>query len=123
MKKSNVLFAASALILAPTLAFAGEKHHGNTVQFNGPVEVTSVQSLLDESTWFGDKDVVVEGHLLRQVRKDTFVFSDGNTEIQVELDDDIILKQPLDPQTKVRLYGEFENGRTPEIEVDHIQLL
>ncbi|EOH0515218.1 NirD/YgiW/YdeI family stress tolerance protein [Vibrio fluvialis] len=124
MKTSTAFIAVSTLILAPTLAFAGEKHHErNQIQFNGPVEVSSVQSLLDGSTLFGDKDVVVEGHLLRQVRKDTFVFSDGKTEIQVELDDDIQLNAPLDPQTKVRLYGEFENGRTPEIEVDHIQLL
>lgn len=126
MKKAAIFLATSTLILSPVMAFAGNQHHSDSnIQFNGPseVKVTSVDSLLNDTGLFGDRDVVVEGHILRQVRKDTFIFSDGKTEIQVELDDDIHLSTPLDPQTKVRLYGEFENDRTPEIEVDHIQLI
>lgn len=124
MKTPTALIAAATLILAPALAFAGDRHHEhNSIQFNGPVELSSVQSLLDTSRPSDEREVIVEGHLLRQISKDTFVFSDGKTEIQVELDDDIPLNAPLDPQTKIRLYGEFDHGRTPQIDVDHIQLL
>lgn len=130
--KRTIIALTSALILAPTLVIAADTQHikfiGDNqtqagVQFQGPVEVGKVQALLDSSNPFMEKKVVVEGNLVRQLRKDTFMFSDGSNEIQVELDDDIHLNATLTPETKVRLFGEFENGRTPEIEVDHIELL
>ncbi|EHD2282074.1 YgiW/YdeI family stress tolerance OB fold protein [Vibrio cholerae] len=131
--KRTIIALTSALILAPTLViaadnaqhikFIGDNQTQAGVQFQGPVEVVKVQSLLDSSNPFMEKKVVVEGNLVRQLRKDTFIFSDGSNEIQVELDDDIHLNATLTPETKVRLFGEFENGRTPEIEVDHIELL
>lgn len=130
--KRTIIALTSALILAPTLVIAADTQHikfiGDNqtqagVQFQGPVEVVKVQALLDSSNPFMEKKVVVEGNLVRQLRKDTFMFSDGSNEIQVELDDDIHLNATLTPETKVRLFGEFENDRTPEIEVDHIELL
>jgi len=68
-------------------------------------------------------DVVVEGNLLRQVRADKFVFSDGSGEVMVELDDDIQLNTPIDHTTKVRLFGEFEGGNKPEIEVEQLVVM
>ncbi|ENM5733133.1 YgiW/YdeI family stress tolerance OB fold protein [Vibrio mimicus] len=131
--KRTIIALTSALILAPAVTmaadnsqhikFVGDNQAQTGVQFQGPVEVVKVQSLLDSSNPFMEKKVVVEGNLVRQLRKDTYMFSDGSNEIQVELDDDIRLNATLTPETKVRLFGEFENGRTPEIEVDHIELL
>lgn len=72
---------------------------------------------------FTEQHVVVEGHLVRQLSNDKFMFTDGNTEVQIELDDDIRLAAPIDATTRVRLFGEFEGGNTPEIEVDRIQVL
>lgn len=121
--KALILATAATLVMAPTMALAKDDHQHNSIQYNGPVDVVTVESLLQDTGHFVEKDVVVEGHLLRQIRHDEFVFSDGKAEIQVELDDDIHLTQPLDASTKVRLYGEYEGGNTPEIEVDHIQIL
>ncbi len=121
--KSMILATAATLILAPALAMAHDDHNRTSIQYNGPVDVVTVDSLLQDTGRFVEKDVVVEGNLLRQIRRDTFVFSDGKGEIQVELDDDLNLAQPLDASTKVRLFGEYEGGNTPEIEVDHIQIL
>lgn len=128
--KRSIIALTTALILTPAISmaesnitFVGNDQAQSGVHFQGPVEVVKVQSLLDSSNPFMEKKVVVEGNLIRQVRKDTFMFSDGSSEIQVELDDDIRLNSTLTPKTKVRLFGEFENGRTPEIEVDHIELL
>ncbi|OLQ84868.1 hypothetical protein BIY21_04910 [Vibrio ponticus] len=122
MKKFIV---AAALILAPTIALAGGDHHEtrNAVQYKGPVELTNLSGLLADSTMFTEQKVVVEGKLVRQINHEKFVFSDGKAEVQVELDDDIVLTQPLDATTQVRLFGEFEGGSTPEIEVDRIQVL
>lgn len=123
--KKIILATAATLILAPTLAMAKDGHHdkNNRIDYTGPVEVTSVDTLLTDTSMFTEKNVVVEGSLLRQVKGDTFIFSDGKGEIQVELDDDIIMSQPINETTKVRLFGEYEGGNTPEIEVDRIQIL
>lgn len=123
--KKMILATAATLILAPTFAMANDGHHkqSSRVSYTGPVEITSVDTLLADTSVFTERNVVVEGTLLRQVKGDTFIFSDGKAEIQVELDDDIIMTQPINETTKVRLFGEYEGGRTPEIEVDHIQIL
>ncbi|MGF1756035.1 NirD/YgiW/YdeI family stress tolerance protein [Vibrio makurazakiensis] len=125
MKKS-IIAIASTLILAPTIALAGgDKHEGKEqlVQYTGPVESVSVASLLADTSMFTEKDAVVDGKIVKQLNKDTFIFSDGNSEIQIELDDDIKLDQALTADTAIRIFGEYEGGKTPEIEVDHIQLL
>ncbi|MCG9750234.1 NirD/YgiW/YdeI family stress tolerance protein [Vibrio brasiliensis] len=123
--KKMILATAATLILAPTFTMAKDGHHdkNNRISYTGPVEVTTVDSLLADTGMFTEKNVVVEGVLLRQVKGDTFIFSDGKGEIQVELDDDIVMAQPVDETTKLRLFGEYEGGNTPEIEVDHIQIL
>ncbi|GAA5646897.1 MULTISPECIES: YgiW/YdeI family stress tolerance OB fold protein [Vibrio] len=119
--KKTIIALTAALTLSPALALANSTQTG--IQYNGPVEVSSVKQLLADANMFTEKDVVVEGHLLRQVRKDTFIFSDGDGEVQIEFDDDIHFNTPLNAETKVRLYGEFEGGQTPEIEVEQVQLL
>lgn len=123
--KKVILATAATIILAPTLAMAkdGDKYHQSTIQYTGPVEVVTVDSLLQDTSMFTEKNVVVEGVLVRQLKGDTFIFSDGKGEIQIELDDDIHMTQPIDHTTKVRLFGEYEGGNTPEIEVDRIQVL
>ncbi len=123
MKTLNYAIA-TALIIAPTLALANDDHHqkGN-FQYTGPIETTSVTELLKDTSMFTEKEVVIDGRIVRQINKDTFVFTDGEAEIQVELDDDINLTEPLTAESKIRLFGEYEGGNTPEIEVDHISLL
>lgn len=123
--KKTIIALASTLILAPSLVLAGNGHDNNrqaSIQYNGPVETTSVSELLQDTSMFTEMDVVIDGTIIRQLKNDKFVFSDGNAEIQIELDD-IRLTTPLDANTKVRIFGEYEGGNTPEIEVDHIQIM
>ncbi len=122
--KKIVTAIAATMILAPSLVLAkGDHKFDATIQYTGPVELTAVNTLLEDTSMFTEQNVVVEGHLLKQVNRDTFIFSDGNAEIQVELDDDINMATPIDATTKVRLYGEYEGGKVPEIEVEHLQVL
>ena len=123
--KKTILAIAAAVILIPSIALADGGHHQTSdgVQFNGPVELSNMTKLVAESNMFTEQHVVVEGHLVRQLSSDKFMFTDGNTEVQIELDDDIRLAAPIDATTRVRLFGEFEGGNTPEIEVDRIQVL
>ncbi|MDA0148364.1 YgiW/YdeI family stress tolerance OB fold protein [Vibrio sp. LaRot3] len=121
MKK---LMLATALTLAPTIAMAnGHSNQQQSIQYQGPVDITSVATLLQDTGMFTKKDVVVEGFLVKQINQEAYVFSDGNAEIRVELDDDIRLNQAINATTRLRLYGEYEGGSTPEIDVDNLQVL
>jgi len=123
MKKA-VLAIAASVILAPTIALAGgDKDHNSGISYTGPVESTTIATLLENTSMFSEQEAIVDGKIVRQVRNDKFIFSDGQSEIQIELDDDINLSQPLTAETQVRIFGEYEGGKTPEIEVDHIQIL
>ncbi|MGF1686796.1 NirD/YgiW/YdeI family stress tolerance protein [Photobacterium japonica] len=139
--KKLVIAIATAAVLIPTASFAGERHNDNDngrtgIQYTGPVETVTVAQLLEDTSMFTEKQAIVEGHLVKQLNHDTFIFSDGTKEIQVELDDDIqwptasvtpaatgTAAANIDATTKVRLFGEYEGGNTPEIEVDRIQVL
>ncbi|MGF1760991.1 NirD/YgiW/YdeI family stress tolerance protein [Photobacterium sagamiensis] len=126
--KTTIIAIASAIILVPTFAFAGDHHSDNgnkgaVISYSGPVDTVTVAELLESNSMFTERDAVVEGRLIKQINADTFIFSDGTKEIQVELDDDIQLPQTIDASTKVRLFGEYEGGTTPEIEVDRLQVL
>ncbi|AYV24605.1 MULTISPECIES: YgiW/YdeI family stress tolerance OB fold protein [Vibrio] len=124
--KKTVLTLAAALILTPTLVLAKDGGHHDSkspsVVYTGPVETISVTELLTDTSMFTEKNVIVDGYLVRQVRDDKFIFSDGDAEIQVDMDD-ARLTTPINNETKVRIFGEYEGGNTPEIEVDHIQIM
>ncbi|MGL1011926.1 YgiW/YdeI family stress tolerance OB fold protein [Vibrio vulnificus] len=119
----TLIIAIAALTTTPAIALANNSSTAQGISFDGPVNVSVVSELLKDSTMFTEKDVVVEGTLVRQLNKDTYIFTDGSAEIQVELDDDIRFTQTINSNTRLRLFGEFEGGNTPEIEVDSLTLL
>lgn len=90
------------------------------IQYNGPVDLTPLASL-KEIRW-GDKDVIVEGRLIRQLANGDFILSDGKDEIVVELDDDLKLSDAIDQNTKVRIFGEYE-GWDKKLEAEYIQMV
>lgn len=119
----TLIIAIAALTTTPAIALANNSSTVQGISFDGPVNVSVVSELLKDSNMFTEKDVVVEGTLVRQLNKDTYIFTDGSAEIQIELDDDIRFMQTINSNTRLRLFGEFEGGNTPEIEVDSLTLL
>ncbi|EGQ7759627.1 NirD/YgiW/YdeI family stress tolerance protein [Vibrio vulnificus] len=119
----TLIIAIAALTTTPAIALANNSSTAQGISFDGPVNVSVVSELLKDSNMFTEKDVVVEGTLVRQLNKDTYIFTDGSAEIQVELDDDTRFTQTINSNTRLRLFGEFEGGNTPEIEVDSLTLL
>ncbi|ELP6755707.1 YgiW/YdeI family stress tolerance OB fold protein [Vibrio vulnificus] len=119
----TLIIAIAALTTTPAIALANNSSTVQGISFDGPVNVSVVSELLKDSNMFTEKDVVVEGTLVRQLNKDTYIFTDGSAEIQVELDDDIRFTQTINSNTRLRLFGEFEGGNTPEIEVDSLTQL
>lgn len=123
--KKTIIAITAALILSPTIALADNGDHNKHAQFNytGPVTTTTVAELLKDTGMFTEQDATVDGHIIRHIHKDKYVFSDGTTEIQIELDDDIYLPTAINETTKIRIFGEYEGGNTPEIEVERLQTL
>ncbi|EJL6395496.1 NirD/YgiW/YdeI family stress tolerance protein [Vibrio navarrensis] len=114
---------AAVMTLVSSIAVAKDYQHNTGIQFNGPVEISKVADLLQETSMFSEKHVVVEGKLVKQLNNDTFLFSDGSAEVQVEFDDDVHLTTPINETTQLRLFGEYEGGKIPKIEVDQIVIL
>lgn len=125
MKKTALTLAAAALLL-PSLAMAKDcnKGHGPAFNYTGPVaNLTTVAEGLEKVGSFNDIDVVLEGKLIKQINKKTFLFEDETGTINVELERRIRLPKDIDENTKVRIYGELEGGSNPEVEADFIKLI
>ena len=52
--------------------------------------------------------VVLQGHLLKRLKGDTYEFRDASGSLQVEIDDDAWPLQAIDATTRVRLSGEVD---------------
>lgn len=125
--KKTVLTIAAAAILLPSLAMAkgcDKDHRQQGFNYTGPVaNLTTVAQGLENTGSFGDTDVVLEGKLIKQINKKTFVFEDATGTINVEFERRVRLPKAIDENTKVRIYGELEGGSDPEVEVDFIKLI
>ena len=119
----TILALVTATILLPTLAMAKD-HNSQPINYTGPaISVTSVAENIASVGHFSEKKVVLEGRLIHQISVDKFMFADDSGQVIAELDDDITLPTAINETSKVRIFGEFEGGSTPEVEVDYIKLL
>ncbi|MDO5290432.1 MAG: NirD/YgiW/YdeI family stress tolerance protein [Pseudomonadota bacterium] len=117
MKPTAALLALSAALLAAAPALA---------QYTGPTAqavATSVQAILDKPV--DDQRVSLRGKVLRQVKGDKYIFSDGKAEIRVEIDQHLLPATPFNADTLVEITGEVEKDfmESPEIDVDTLRLL
>lgn len=123
MRKTIIALAVSVILL-PSLALAdgykgenGQPHH---LQFNGPVDLTPLVTL--QNMTIGEQNAIIEGKIVRQLANGKFLLSDGQSEMVIDLDDDIYLGQSINEQTRLRLFGEYEAWKK-EFEVDRVQVL
>src|SRR5690554_8018159 len=72
-----------------------------------------------------DEDVTIQGHLLRKLGDEKYMFSDGSGEIVAEIDDDDFPREPVDEASKVELVGEVDTSRRrpPELDVDNVRIV
>lgn len=94
-------------------------------QYSGPSEIeqVTVAEILDNPV--DDQDVQIQGHLLRQIARKKFIFSDGTGEIVAEIKQKRFAGQSVDDKTKVELIGEVDTSskRPPEIEVESLRVI
>ncbi len=69
--------------------------------------------------------VELEGFIVKQVGKEKFIFTDGQSEIRVEIDQKYMPADRFDERTRLRIRGEVEKDflESPEIDVDSVVLL
>lgn len=65
-----------------------------------------------------DMKVSLEGRLLSKTGHETYVFSDGTGEINVEIDDDDFPNEPVTADTIVILQGEVDTHLLKDADID-----
>lgn len=92
-------------------------------QFVG--DTTSVQTVealkkMKDNSWF-----TLQGHIVKQIREEVYLFRDQNGEVEVEIDSDEWKGRKVDPGTKVRISGEVEKDwlSSMEVEVKRIEII
>jgi uncharacterized protein (TIGR00156 family) len=97
-----------------------------TAQYSGPSN-TPVYKTIAEVLKHGSDEtpVQLEGHLVKKVGKEKYLFSDGSSEIRVEIDDKHFPATAVNEKTRVQIRGEFEKDflQSPEIDVDQLAVL
>lgn len=114
MKKLAVL-----LFLGVTLG-SSQNAAGQFVSDSTSVHTAAAVKTMKDNSWF-----TLEGHIVRQVREEKYVFRDHSGELEVEIDNDKWKGRKVDPNTRVRISGKVEKEwlRSMEVEVKRIELI
>ncbi len=95
--------------------------------YTGPQDVPQIFTTVVEAREFpiDDHGVKFEGHIVKRVGHDKYLFRDKTGAIRLEIDADVIPAQDFDDTTAVRITGEIDSKTldTPQIDVDHIEIL
>lgn len=83
---------------------------------NQQAPVTTVKMIKDSGK--DDQLVTIEGKLIKQVKKDDYIFQDATGQIIVDIDAKVFAGQKVTPDTVVRLDGEIDKDIMKEPEVD-----
>ncbi len=71
-----------------------------------------------------DTDVILEGHIVKKIRSEHFMFRDATGEIEVEIDDDDLKGVELTPAAKIRIVGEVDRDHNSvTIDAEHVELV
>ena len=112
MKKTAL---ALALMAAAAASFA---------QYAGPGSTPAPASVLAHPV--DDQHVTLRGKIVRQLRGDKYIFSDGTGEIRVDIDGHLFPQgQPIAASTTVEIVGEVDADvmETTEIDVDALRIV
>ena len=110
---------AGLLLLGLLLGFSQEAASQFVSDSSSVHTVAAVKEMKDNS-WF-----TLEGHIVKQVRKERYIFRDQSGEVEVEIDDEKWKGRKVDPGTKIRISGEVEKDflSSMDIEVKRIELV
>ncbi|WP_419533804.1 NirD/YgiW/YdeI family stress tolerance protein [Endozoicomonas sp.] len=102
----------SAALLSSTVFVAEGAYTGP----GSDVGNTTVSAILKKPQ--DDMRVVLKGNLVRKIKHETYMFSDGTGEIMADIDDKDFPSQPVNAKTKVEIMGEVDVDRRSGVEID-----
>lgn len=115
----------SSLSMIALILSVGMASHAQA-QYAGPGAlpvVTSLSEVLERPV--DDQRVRLQGHLVKQLSSDKYLFSDGRQEMRVEIDHEDLPTTPIDQNVTLLIEGEVEKDfmTSPEIDVDRLSIL
>lgn len=112
-KFAGLLFLGIALGLSQNAA-------SQFVSDSTSVQTVAAVKQMKDNSWF-----TLEGNIVKQIRKERYLFRDQSGEIEVEIDDEKWKGRKVDPSTKVRISGKVEKDwlSSMEVEVKRIELV
>lgn len=109
------------IALFATCIFANTSY----AQFQGPSAADkpaiTVKQALDMRD---DSKVVLKGHILNSLGDEKYTFSDGTTEVIIEIDDEDWAGRKITPENTVEIFGEVdkEGFKPTKIDVDSFNI-
>lgn len=116
------LFARTAFTAVALIGLVGLA----SAQYIGPGTTrppSSLTALLQNPT--EGLGVQLRGRLLRRLNQTKYMFTDGKSEIRVQITDELFPKQVIDERTEIEIVGRVEKEylESPEIDVSSILIL
>jgi uncharacterized protein (TIGR00156 family) len=115
-----------AFVLSAALSVSALCIPAASAQYVGPSTSPAYRSVADVlKNPVDDAPVALEGYIIKKVGKKKYLFSDGVSEIRVEIEHRQFPPTPIDEKTRVQLRGEIEKDflQSPEIDVDYLVIV
>jgi uncharacterized protein (TIGR00156 family) len=91
--------------------------------YNGPKVEDVVVNVQKAKSLSDDAHVALVGYLVKEIKKEHYLFKDNSGEIEVEIDNRVFGTLNVNQNTKVKLVGEVDKDLTKtKIDVDYIQI-
>ena len=88
--------------------------------FKEAPSASGIQSVSEIRNAKDDEEVVLEGHILKQLSAELYLFSDASGTVKVEIDPEVFGDQDVYPEDKVRIWGEVDieiSGKYVDVEL------
>ena len=95
--------------------------------YTGPQDMPRVLTTSRQVLEFpiDDHAVELEGHIVKQLGHDKYLFRDDSGALRLEIDANIMPAQDFDDKNRVKVYGEIDSKAldTPQVDVERIDIL
>lgn len=86
----------------------------------GTTEVTTIKNAIELND---DSRVIVEGHIVKQLKNELYLFKDESGEIEMEIDDEDFRNIKISSEDKVRITAEVDSDwTTTSLEAEYLEL-
>ena len=121
--KTKLLITFAALTFSTSIFAQVSVSPQYTSGFSGPnIGTHTVQQVLDAGLFSDDKPVMLTGYIKASLGGEMYTFTDGISDITVEIDHDKWWGLSATPQTKVQISGEIDKDfLSTTVDVDMIK--